>query len=304
MSKKSIKHNNINNNIDISNISNDNGKINSNGNKINNINNSNNINNKNDNNDISNISNDDDINNDDNNNNIIDSDNIALFNESINQIKDIISKPVLVEKNFKNLISIHQSINNMANEYYNASIVKIKKSAKDILLKYCDKFKTEYSTDLKRLNELNDSMKINVNGNKKIKTWNELVFNECNMYKPELFDEEIYYDLNDKVNINIKKEDLKNPKIKKLIKEYNEIKNEIINELDEFMNDIKVMEKSMMRAEGKIEQKGMKYLDCLYVCHLNFLNSVIHKKTCNLKVNGMMVKGKQSEWLKGWFNDV
>ena len=290
MSKKNIKHKINNSNvskmknseIDNDGDSNDIGDIGNNNNEIGNGNNNNNNN---------------------NNNNKIESDNIALFNESINQIKDIISKPVLVEKNFKNLISIHQSINNMANEYYNASILKIKKSAKDILLKYCDKFKTEYSTDLKRLNELNDLMKIDVTKNKNIKTWNELVFNECNMYKPELFDEEIYYDLNDKVDINIKKEDLKNPKIKKLIKEYNEIKNEIINELDEFMSDIKKMEKSMMRAEGKIEQKGMKYLDCLYVCHLNFLNSVINKTPCKLKVNNMEVKGKQSEWLKGWFND-
>jgi hypothetical protein len=232
--------------------------------------------------------------------NNVNSNNVELLLDSINQIKNIISKPNLVEKNFDNLISIHQSINNMANEYYYSSIAKIKKEAEKILLKYCDKFKTEYASDLKRLHELNDTMKIK--DNSKIKTWNELVTHECNMYKPELFDEGIYYDLNEKVDTTIKKEDLKNPKVKKMIKEYNEIKNEINNELDEFLEDVKSMEKSMMMSKNKIEEKGMKCLDYLYVCHLNFLDSVINKKKCSLRVNGNEVKGKQSDWLKSWFD--
>jgi hypothetical protein len=230
------------------------------------------------------------------------SDNVSLIQNSVNQIKDIISKPVMVEKNFDELISIHQSINNMVNEYYSSSISKIKQECRDVLLDYCSKFKTEYAEDLKRLDELNKTIH-NSSGNVKCESWNNIVFNECNMFKPELYDEDIYYSLNENVDINIKQADLRNPKIKKMIKEYNEIKNEIITELEEFMNDVESFEKNVLKAKNEILRKSMKSLNVMYICHLNFLDSVIKKKKCSLKVNGVEVKGKQSEWLKGWMND-
>ena len=234
-----------------------------------------------------------------------------------NRIKDIIKKPRLVETKFETLIGIHEGIESMINEYFENSKIEIKKEVEDILKKWCDKFKNEWKDDLKRLNELNERiLKIkNIESknsernqqcgkkkNIKIPDWNEVVDKMVENVKSEveLFDSSIYGEMNEYVDVNLKKEDLERKEVKEMIKMYNELREEVEDGLDEVLEEVERMEKMWMKARGKLEEKGKKWLEVLYVCQLNYLKSVLEKKECDILVNGEEVKGKLIDRLKGW----
>jgi hypothetical protein len=240
-----------------------------------------------------------------------------------NRIKDIIKKPRLVETKFETLIGIHEGIESMINEYFESSKIEIKKEVEDILKKWCDKFKNEWKEDLKRLDELNERiLKIkNVqqnrntqqnskyendrNGKKKnikIPSWNEVVDKMMENIKSEveLFDSSIYGEMNEYVDVNLKKEDLERKEVKEMIKMYNELREEVEDGLDEVVEEVERMEKMWMKARSKLEEKGKKWLEVLYVCQLNYLKSVLEKKECDVMVNGEEVRGKLIDKLKGW----
>lgn len=244
------------------------------------------------------------------------------------RIKDIIKKPRLVETKFETLIGIHEGIESMINEYFESSKVEIKKEVEDILKKWCDKFKNEWKEDLKRLDELNERiLKIKLNskneninkniegrnnsernlcGNKKknikIPDWNDVVDKMMENVKSEveLFDSSIYGEMNEYVDVNLKKEDLERKEVKEMIKMYNELREEVEDGLDEVVEEVERMEKMWMKARGKLEEKGKKWLEVLYVCQLNYLKSVLEKRECDVLVNGEEVKGKLIDRLKGW----
>ena len=228
----------------------------------------------------------------------------------INRIKDIIKNPKLVEDKFDVLINLHEGLEDMINNYFESSSKKVIEEVEEDLNKYCDVFKKRWKDDLKNLDGLNMSvlkLKEGGNGNEgkkeiRITTWNDLKQKSIDKMKNEveLFDESIYGELNEYADSKIKKEDLERKEIKEMIKMYNEIREEIEDGLDEIVDEVEGIEKKWMKFRDRLEDKGKKWLEVMYVCHLNYLDSVMKKKECALRVNGEEVKGKQSEWLKGW----
>ena len=138
--------------------------------------------------------------------------------------------------------------------------------------------------------------------NIKIPDWNDVVDKMMENVKSEveLFDSSIYGEMNEYVDVNLKKEDLERKEVKEMIKMYNELREEVEDGLDEVVEEVERMEKMWMKARGKLEEKGKKWLEVLYVCQLNYLKSVLEKRECEVLVNGEEVKGKLIDKLKGW----
>ena len=236
---------------------------------------------------------------------------VQQLRHEMNRIRDIIKKPKLVESKFSTLIGIHESIETMINEYVKASADEIRVEVEDILKKWCSKFKTEWKDDVNKLDELNAEIlkwKLNGNGkeskNIKVPAWDNVVKNiiEKVNTEVELFDESIYGELNEYVDVNLKKDDLEKKEVKEMVKMYNELREEIEDGLDDAIKDVMNMEKKWMNIRRKLEDKGKKWLEVLYVCHLNYLKSVMKKESCSLNVNGKVIEGKQTDWLKNWLD--
>lgn len=268
---------------------------------------------------------------------------IQQLEHETQRIKDIIKKPKLVETKFETLLGIHEGIEEMINNYFESSKKEIVGEAEKDLLKYCDVFKTRWKDDLNNLNEINNKVlkcrikknkngklnkggddgnnssgnisSNNVSGNVNInkievqmKSWNDIVSKLLDSVKDnvEMFDSSIYGELNEYVDTSLKKEDLDRKEVKEMIKMYNELKEEIEDGLDELVGEVEDMEKGWMKVKGKLEERGKKELEVLYVCHLNYLDGVVKsKKGGNV---GMVwicegigkVEGKQSDVMKMW----
>ncbi len=229
---------------------------------------------------------------------------VQQLEHEVNRIKDIIKKPRLVETKFKTLVSLHEGIEEMINEYIKTSSETIKVEVEDILKKWSSKFRTEYKEDLKRIDELN-SKYLKGKKNVSVPNWSEVVGktveNVVGM-DVELFDSCIYGEMNEYVDVNLKKEDLERKEVKEMIKAYNELREEVEDGLDEVVENVRDVEKKWMKVREKLEDKGKKWLEVMYVCHLNYIKAALDKRGCDVRVNGMEIKGKQTEWLKGWLS--
>lgn len=261
---------------------------------------------------------------------------IQQLEHETQRIKDIIKKPKLVETKFETLLGIHEGIEEMINNYFESSKKEIVGEAEKDLLKYCDVFKTRWKDDLNNLNEINGkvlkcrikktkpkhidggndggnnvSNNNGMGGNKievQMKSWNDIVSKLLDSVKDnvEMFDSSIYGELNEYVDTSLKKEDLDRKEVKEMIKMYNELKEEIEDGLDELVGEVEDMEKGWMKVKGKLEERGKKELEVLYVCHLNYLDGVVKskKKVGGVKVEwicgGVKVEGKQSDVLRMW----
>ena len=265
---------------------------------------------------------------------------IQQLEHETQRIKDIIKKPKLVETKFETLVGIHEGIEEMINNYFESSKKEIVGEAEKDLLKYCDGFKTRWKDDLNNLNEINNKVlrgrvKKNINGGNgnigngsnigntsssnnsssgnnnclyvHMKSWKDIVNKLLDSVKDnvEVFDSSIYGELNEYVDTSLKKEDLDRKEVKEMIKMYNEVKEEIEDGLDELVSEVEDMEKGWMKVKGKLEERGKKELEVLYVCHLNYLDGVVKSKKCgNYKIDvfceGVKVEGKQSDVLRGW----
>lgn len=142
-----------------------------------------------------------------------------------------------------------------------------------------------------------------------LKSWNSIASKLLDSVKDniEVFDSSIYGELNEYVDTSLKKEDLDRKEVKEIIKMYNEVKEEIEDGLDELIEEVEDMEKGWMKVKGKLEERGKKELEVLYVCHLNYLDGVVKSKKKvggNVKVdvfyNNVKVEGKQSDVLRRW----
>lgn len=261
---------------------------------------------------------------------------IQQLEHETQRIKDIIKKPKLVETKFETLLGIHEGIEEMINNYFESSKKEIVGEAEKDLLKYCDVFKTRWKDDLNNLNEINgkvlkcrikktkpnnssgssgnNSGNVSMGGGNKIevqmKSWNDIVSKLLDSVKDnvEMFDSSIYGELNEYVDTSLKKEDLERKEVKEMIKMYNELKEEIEDGLDELVGEVEDMEKGWMKVKGKLEERGKKELEVLYVCHLNYLDGVVKSKKKvggNVKVEWICegigkVEGKQSDVMRMW----
>ena len=262
---------------------------------------------------------------------------IQQLEHETQRIKDIIKKPKLVETKFETLVGIHEGIEEMINNYFESSKKEIVGEAEKDLLKYCDGFKTRWKDDLNNLNEINNkvlrgrvkknnkdnntssgNVNISNNGNNNgcgnclyvsLKSWNNIVNKLLDSVKDnvEVFDSSIYGELNEYVDTSLKKEDLDRKEVKEMIKMYNEVKEEIEDGLDELVGEVEDMEKGWMKVKGKLEERGKKELEVLYVCHLNYLDGVVKSKKCKGSVGCVWmcdgvgkIEGKQSDVMRGW----
>ena len=231
---------------------------------------------------------------------------IQQLEHEVERIKQMVKKPKMIESKFEVVIGLHEGIERMVNEYIESSALKVRKEVEEVLKKWCSKFRTEWSTDIERIDELNAKIKYS-SGKKNIKvpSWNEVVDKVMESVKGEfeLFDESIYGEINEYVDVNVKKEDLENEDVREMIKNYNELKEEIENGLDDAVEEVRNVEKKWMKVRSKLEEKGRRWLEVLYICHLNYLIGVTKRTKCELTVNGKAIEGKQSDWLKGWLNE-
>ena len=247
------------------------------------------------------------------------------------RIKDIIKKPKLVETKFKTLINLHEGIESMINEYVRTSGDDIRIEVEDILKKWCCKFRNEWKADLGRLDELNmkvlkwNSSSVGSKGsersgrsesersegggnnykNIKVMKWKDVVQKTIENIDLEvdLFDESIYGEMNEYIDVNLKKEDLERKEVKEMIMNYNELREEVEDGLDEVIEEVKGMEKRWMKVRGKLEEKGKKWLEVLYVCYLNYLDGRMKKVECRVLVNGEKIEGKMMDGLKKWLEE-
>lgn len=253
------------------------------------------------------------------------SDFVQQLEHETGRIKDIIKKPKLVETKFKTLINLHEGIESMINEYVRTSADDIRIEVEDILKKWCGKFRNEWKTDLGRLDELNmkvlkwNSSSIGSKGseksersegngnfkNIKVMKWKDVVQKTIENIDLEidLFDESIYGEMNEYIDVNLKKEDLERKEVKEMIMNYNELREEVEDGLDEVIEEVKGMEKRWMKVRGKLEEKGKKWLEVLYVCYLNYLDGRMKKVECRVLVNGEKIEGKMMDGLKKWLEE-
>lgn len=272
------------------------------------------------------------------------SDFIQQLKHEVGRIKDIVKKPKLVESKFKTLLNLHEGIEGMINNYVRTSGDEIRIEVEDILKKWCGKFRSEWKSDLERLDELNlkvlkwnckregnekenedsksgisksgreggislKSEGISKNEGKykniKIMKWKDVVQKTIeNMdLEVDLFDESIYGEMNEYIDVNLKKEDLERKEVKEMIMNYNELREEVEDGLDEAVEEVKEMEKKWMKVRGKLEEKGKKWLEVLYVCYLNYLDGRMKKVECRVLVNGEKIEGKMMDGLKKWLEE-
>ena len=235
---------------------------------------------------------------------------IQQLQQEMQRIRDIIKSPKSVVKSFNTLLAIHSAIERLTDDYTKSSTSRITHDAIQSLTPIINSFKTSYKTDIKRVDQLNQSILRNQT-NLHIPSFREVVDESVELYVPELYESDIYTTLADNVNLSITRADLNKPEVKEMIQEYNNTREEIENGLDEYLADVQEYERRMMSAGTKIVEKSKPILQQLYVSHLNYLKTVLAsphtaspQKACisgqPLLVNGSAVCGKQSEFVGGW----
>lgn len=227
----------------------------------------------------------------------------------IKRIKEIIKSPKLVDDKFEDLLNIHNSLLKLANDYVSSTASKIKEEVKTALAPKLQNYKTSYKSDILKLDELNKTV-LNNSTNFKFKTLKNNLSILFNDFTPELFDNSIYYELDEYVDTSItaKSVNALTPEQKEMIKNYKSIKDEIENGLDDFVVDIKNFEKHAISIRDNEIKRGMSVLDSLYVIHLNYLKAYSKNKNVDYtdyKLNGRVIDkfGKQSEFLNRYLED-
>ena len=222
------------------------------------------------------------------------------------EIKTIVSSANKIEKSFQSLLLLHETINTTLDKYISNKASNIQQIIVQHLQDDITTYRTNYRKDLNEsLNNLNTQFNITSTSSFNVGSLSKDIKKELLKNIPELFEDSIYYDLLNCIDLSIKKEDLETKEVKKMINNYQETRDDIITELDNFIDDVKEFENNVGNIQNKILPKAKKTLHKLYACHLNYLNAVKHKKESDFKIsiNGEIITGKQSTLFNKYLNN-
>lgn len=213
---------------------------------------------------------------------------IQNLNEEITLIKNIISSPKLVQERFTQLKNTNTNLKERIQQYKFSSENAIKNDIMNmiepVLEGYQQRAKQEYKTA-----EIVNTVKI-----PKLEQLD---------YDIDVPNDNIYDDLLQQVDLSIPANGKLSKSQIKTIKMYTEVKNEIIDELDEMVDSIKNFEQQMVNRRKEIYDN---LVNCivpkLYKTHLSYMRSTLMKKNSvtNVIINDTMytVSSKQSVFLK------
>lgn len=232
---------------------------------------------------------------------------INNLESQIARIHEIIKSPNLVDSKFNELLSIHDSLDKLTSDYISSTRTKIRDEIKSALVSSMSKYKQNYKTDIQKLDELNTNI-LHDSKSFKFKTLPAALADDFDDVEPELFDNSIYQELNEYVDLTITNPKNLTPEQKETIRNYKNIKEEIEGGLEDFIEDVKNFEKHAVRIRANEIKRGMECLDMLYVMHLNYLKAYSKNKNVEFnmyKLNGKRIDtyGKQTDFLNRYFGN-
>lgn len=194
------------------------------------------------------------------------------------------------------LIPAYSTLSTSYTSYVSSLISSIQNNISSTLASSIQKYKKEYSSDLQNLQSLNKSVKITSQSKIIVPNLSSLISSTLSLHLPTLPDVSLIHNLLTNIDLSLTKNDLNNKYVKKMIQEYQENKEELEMEFNDFETELNDFNNDISKIEQKILTKANKSLNKLYIAHLNYLNHVKTKNTdYNLFVNNKLLKCKQSE---------
>lgn len=210
---------------------------------------------------------------------------IKNFANTERRIHEIINNPKNVFEHFETLKNIHESTSEMIDQYKFASEEAISsevlKQGLGLLDGYKSKFKSEV---LKHVSKNNYSIKKRP---------------ECHA-NFEIYDEDIYDNLLDNVDLDMKSV---GPVERKMIKKYAEVRDEIKDSVSELRDNIENFELDMVGLRSKlIEAVETEVLPTLYKAHMSYAKNIMNKTpgevTVTINGENIAVSGKQGSFME------
>lgn len=214
------------------------------------------------------------------------------IHDKVEQIKEIIGVPMLFDKNFNSVIEMHRSIINDIEIYNENAKQQIKKDLIELIKPQLESYKLKAKEEIK-------SHKIEYNNFLPLFR-DEIILLDHNLDE-EKFDELLTY-----IDLTIDPKQI-NKKQLKMIKNYMECKDEILENYENLLNNINIFESTMINERQNLFSSLMnEIVPKLYKIHLSYvkntlkqkLNSV-DKKDVKININNVdyNISEKQSDFI-------
>lgn len=217
---------------------------------------------------------------------------IQNISNELERLREIINTPAKLYVHLEDAYNIHNSIKNQLKNYQNTSLKKIKEEVYQLNLPNLEQYKQNAINDVKKHTIQTSYTLPNLN----IKSY------KINFIKPDVYD-----DLYQNIDINMDRDKLTKGNIK-MIKEYTNIKNDILNEYENLIENIKNYEQNMVNLRQELLNKtSNEILPELYKAHLSYIKSGLENKRTknknvvpiNVEINYVQypINQKQTEFL-------
>lgn len=214
------------------------------------------------------------------------------ISNELERLKEIINMPAKLYVHLEDAYNIHNSIKHQLKEYQDLSLNKIKEEVYNLSLPNLEKYKQNAINDVKThvIQTSYTIPKLNIKNYK------------INFIKPDVYD-----DLYQNIDITMDKNKLTKENIE-MIKEYTNIKNEILNEYDNLIEGIKQYEQNMVNFRQELLNKiSNEIIPQLYNAHLSYIKNGLENKRnknkniipINVEVNYIQysINQKQTEFI-------
>lgn len=217
---------------------------------------------------------------------------VQNISNELERLREIINTPAKLYVHLEDAYNIHNSIKNQLKEYQNTSLKKIKEEVYQLNLPSLEEYKQNAINDVKK---------------HVIQTSYSLPNLTMKSYKINFIKTDVYDDLYQNIDINMDKNKLSKENIK-MIKEYTNIKNDILNEYENLIENIKNYEQNMVNLRQELLNKtSNEILPELYKAHLSYIKSGLENKRTknknvipiNVEINYVQypINQKQTEFL-------
>lgn len=214
------------------------------------------------------------------------------ISNDLERLKEIINTPAKLYTHLEDAYNIHNSIKQQLKEYQTMSMNQIKEEVYNLNLPNLEKYKQS---------AINDVKKHVIQQNYIIPALN-LKNYKINFIKPNVYD-----DLYQNIDVTMDKNKLTKENIK-MIKEYTEIKNDILNEYTTLIENIKQYEQNMVNLRQELLNKtSNEIIPQLYQAHLSYIKTGLENKRIknnkpsqiNVEINYIQypINQKQTEFL-------
>lgn len=214
------------------------------------------------------------------------------ISNELERLKEIINTPAKLYVHLEDVYNIHNSIKNQLKEYQNSSLKKIKEEVYQLNLPNLEQYRQNAINDVK---------------NHVIQTSYILPNLTMKSYKIDFIKGDVYDDLYQNIDVNMDKNKLTKENIK-MIKDYTNIKNDILNEYENLIENIKKYEQNMVNLRQELLNKtSNEIIPELYKAHLSYIKSGLESKRTknknvipiNVEVNYVQypINQKQTEFI-------